>query len=80
MIVIVPRPRSPNFLDIWADWHFPILNTFILGRGRPCGILAYTVREATMVFKLRKMFYSVSFWVSVFAAFVILHSAWALTH
>ena len=33
-----------------------------------------------MVFRLRKIFYSVSFWISIFAAFVIFHSAWALTH
>ena len=33
-----------------------------------------------MVLKLRKVVYSVSFWVSIFAAFVIFHSAWALMH
>ena len=33
-----------------------------------------------MAFKLRKIVYSVTFWISVFAAFVILHSAWALMH
>jgi hypothetical protein len=33
-----------------------------------------------MVFKLRKVVYSVAFWVSIFAAFVIFHSAWALMH
>lgn len=33
-----------------------------------------------MILKLRKMVYSVAFWVSMFAAFVIFHSAWALTH
>ena len=33
-----------------------------------------------MDLKLRRMVYSVSFWLSIFAAFVIFHSAWALTH
>ena len=33
-----------------------------------------------MIFKLRRLVYSVSFWVAMFTAFVIFHSVWALTH
>jgi len=33
-----------------------------------------------MDLKLRKMVNSVSFWLSMFTAFVIFHSLWALAH
>ena len=33
-----------------------------------------------MVFRLRRIVYNVYFWVSIFAAFVLFHSAWALMH
>jgi hypothetical protein len=33
-----------------------------------------------MVFRPRKVVYSVAFWVSIFTAFVVFHSVWALTH
>ncbi len=33
-----------------------------------------------MVFKLRKMIYSVAFWMIIFAAIVVTNTVWALTH
>jgi hypothetical protein len=42
--------------------------------------LVGTVQEVAMDLKLRKMFYSVPFWLSMFTAIVIFHSFWALTH
>jgi len=33
-----------------------------------------------MVFKLRKVIYSVTFWVIVFAGIVLFNTIWALTH
>jgi len=33
-----------------------------------------------MTLKLRKVIYSVSFWMAIFAAIVVFNTAWALTH
>jgi hypothetical protein len=33
-----------------------------------------------MVYKLRKVVYSVTFWVAVFALIVLTNTIWALTH
>jgi hypothetical protein len=36
--------------------------------------------EGSMVFKLRKVVYSVAFWVAIFAGIVVFNTVWALTH
>ena len=33
-----------------------------------------------MVFKLRKLIYSVYFWVAIFGVIVIFNTVWGLTH
>ena len=38
------------------------------------------VWEGSMTLKLRKVIYSVSFWMGIFAAIVVFNTVWALTH
>ena len=37
-------------------------------------------REGSMVYKLRKVVYSISFWVLVFGLLVLTNTIWSLTH
>jgi hypothetical protein len=37
-------------------------------------------REGSMALKLRKVIYSVSFWMGIFTAIVLFNTIWALTH
>ena len=42
--------------------------------------LSHSAREGSMAYKLRKLIFSVAFWVGIFAAIVVFNAIWALTH
>jgi hypothetical protein len=59
---------------------FLSLNTRLLGLGRSAAVAAGRSPGGSMVFKLRKVVYSITFWVAIFAAIVVSNTVWAITH